>query len=228
MMAIWSIEPAMAMTLTERVNRKKEELGWRWARADHRIAPSVDLFRAVEQILGCDLDAEYREFVLAVGGGRFKGYVDIAGLESSPWGGLMTETFFGFYDDNSYDIRQMAHGFSYQLPSFFVPLAYDPFANLAVYAAAGEHEGKVYFRDKEHRDFAAKHKITDIYDELEARGMETRRMDIAQAIITWETLHATELPKPPRFGNLYLIATSLGDFIDRIRRYKANVDTNAT
>lgn len=220
----------MMMTLTERVNRKKEELGWRWVRAEHRVGPSADLFRAVEQILGCDLDDEYREFVLAVGGGRFKGYVDVAGLEPNPWGGLMAETFFGFYDDNSYDIRKMAHGFKYQLPPFFVPLVIDGFANIAVYAAAGEHKGKVYFQDKEHREFAAEHKITDVYDELEARGMETRRMNIAQAIIAWETIHARVLPKPPRFGNLYVIATSLEDFIDRVRRYEreAKTHTDAT
>jgi len=178
------------------------------------------LFRAVEQILGCDLDAEYRELVLAVGGGRFKGYVDVVGLEPNPWGGLMAETFFGFYDDNSYDIGHEARGYKCQLPPFFVPLVIDPFANIAVYAAAGEHKGKVYFQDKEHRDFAAKHKITDVYDELEARGMETRRMDIAQAILAWEKLHAAELSKPPGFGNLYLISNSLADFVDRMKRFE--------
>ena len=142
----------------------------------------------------------------------------------------MPETFFGFYDEHSYDIRHQARGYKYQLPPFFVPLVTDGFANIAVYAAAGEHKGKIYFQDKEHREFAAQHKITDIYDELEVRGMETRRMNIAQAIIAWDTFHATELPKPPRFGNLYLIATSLEDFVDRLRRYEreANVETDAT
>jgi SMI1 / KNR4 family (SUKH-1) len=218
------------MTLTERVQKKKDEFGWSWIRGEHRMEPTPTLFREVENILTCHLDEDYREFVLAVGGGSFDGYVQVAGLEPNPWGWLMAETFFGFYDDNSYDVRKMARGYKYQLPPFFVPLVIDPFANVAVYAAAGEHKGKVYFQDKEHREFAAEHKITDVYDELEARGMETRRMDIAQAIIAWETLHARVLPKPPRFGNLYLIATSLEDFVDRVRRYEheANVQTDAT
>jgi hypothetical protein len=208
------------MTLTERVQKKKDELGWSWIRAEHRTEPTPTLFREVENILACGLDGDYREFVTAVGGGSFDGYVELAGLESNPWGGLMPETFFGFYDDNSYDIRHEARGFKRQLPPFFVPLVTDAFANIAAYAVAGEHKGKVYFQDKEHRDFAAKHKITDVYEELEAGGMETRRMDIAQAILAWEKLHVTELARPLGFGNLYLIANSLVDFVDRLKRFK--------
>jgi len=217
------------MTLTEQVQKKKNEFGWWWVRSEHRMEPVPALFHEIEKILGCELDEDYREFVSAVGGGAFDTKVDIVNeLEPNPWGGLLIDVFLGFYNTSSvYDVRNTARDFKYQLPPFFVPLAHDPGANLAVYAAAGEHKGKVYFRDKSHREFAAKHKITDIYDELEARGMETRRMDIAQAIIAWETLHATELPKPPRFGNLYLLATSLGDFIDRIRKYEGEAIAGA-
>jgi len=208
------------MTLTERVQKKKAELGWSWIRAEHRTEPTPALFHEVENILRCGLDGDYREFVIAVGGGGFDAYVDVVGLESNLWGELMPETFFGLYDDNSYDIRHEARGFKSQLPPFFVPLLIDPLANIAVYAAAGEHKGKVYFQDKEHRDFAAKHKITDVYEELEAHGMETRRINIAQAILAWEQLHVTELSRPLGFGNLYLIADSLADFVDRMKRFE--------
>lgn len=207
------------MTLTEQIQSKKSEFGWWWVRAEHRIEPTPTLFREVEKILECDLDVGYREFVSAVGGGSFDEKVDVVGIEENPWGGLLVDVFLGFSDDSD-DIRNKVRVFKYQLPPFFVPLAYDPGANLAVYAAAGEHKGKVYFRDKSHREFAAQHKIMDVYDELEARGMNTRRMDIAQAIIAWETLHAAELAKPPRFGNMYLISDSLVDFVDRMRRFE--------
>ena len=208
------------MTLVEQVQKKKAEFGWSWIRAEHRLEPTPALFREVEKILECDLDVGYREFVTVVGGGAFDGKVNVFGDEPHPWRALMAETFFGFYDDNSYDIRHKANGYKYQLPPFFVPLVIDPAANIAAYVAAGEHKGKIYFQDKEHRDFAAQHKITELYDELEARGMETRRMDIAQAILAWEKLHAAELSKPPGFGNLYLITNSLADFVDRMKRFE--------
>ncbi len=206
--------------ISERARRMKEELGWWWVRGEHRIEPTPELFRELEQIVGCVLDADCREFLTVFGGGSFDKGVQVVGAEPHSWGWFSVEVFFGFYNDNSYDIRKEAREWRRLLPTSFVPFAQDGAANVALFAAAGEHKGRVFFRDKEYREFAAKHRIEDVYREIEQRGRDTERMDIAEAILTWEELHAAELPKPPRFGNLYRMTDSLDEFVEKIQRYE--------
>lgn len=208
------------MTFKDDLESLKNRLGWHRVREKTLLSPTPLLVRELATVLGCDLPVVYCEFLEALGGVKLGDKVDrvaIEGVEPNPWKTFIPEVFYGFYSDRLYDVRKVVAMYGYRLPKYFVPLVADPGGNLAVYSVKGEYAGKVYFWDHEYGEFATRHAIEDVYAELEEHGVETSHMDVAQAILAWEKCHAAELSKPPGFGNMYLLASSLQDFVVRVK-----------
>ena len=208
------------MTFIDELEALKNRLGWHRVREKALLTPAPLLVRELAKLLDCDLPADYCDFLDALGGVKLGDKVDriaVEGIEPNPWKTFIPEVFYGFYSDRLYDIRKAVEMYGYRLPRYFVPLVADPGGNLAVYSAKGEYAGKIYFWDHEYSEFSTKHAMEDVYAELEEHGLETSRMDVAQAVLAWEKQHSAELAKPPGFGNMYLLASSLQDFVARVK-----------
>lgn len=198
------------------------KIPFREVRAAHRRAPDAALVADLERALGVALPASFVEFFLVHGGTSpdlEDGYVASPIAEPCSWGALHVGVFFGAYDDGSYDIRKALQTYAGRIPEGMLPFNVDPGGNLALLSTKGADVGAVYFRDHEHRELAerAKRTIGEVYAELEAAGVATKRLDIDDAIMRWEELVRPYSGKAPGYGNLYVIADSFEQFLDGLR-----------
>lgn len=181
--------------------------------------PTPESLRAYESAIGATLPEDYREFVWKFGltGLGRDGYVYCPMKEACSWGELLTDVFYGFLPDDTYDLTEALRAYRGRAPANLVPIGSDPGGNQIMLSIEGPDRGKVYFWDHEHREVGGPEKLDAMYDDLKAAGIETARLDSDRAILRWEELNASRLAKPPGYGNVYLLADSFEDFVERLR-----------
>jgi cell wall assembly regulator SMI1 len=103
---------------------------------------AIDRFQAD---LGCQLPADYREFLLSHNGGRPEFHV----IRTQDVGDLGVQLFYGLWDNENYDIvlaNQVMRG---RWPRRFIAIAIDDFGNQFCLSLGEPDYGRVYFWNHE-------------------------------------------------------------------------------
>jgi hypothetical protein len=186
----------------------------------YRLPCTPERWAELEKQLGAALPASFVEFIEKNGGAAPDVAVVSPVAEACSWRRFHVDVVFGFYvRGEGYDLRDELAKYAGRAPIGMLPFATDPGDNVALVATLGDDAGAVYFRDHEHRELAerAKRTVREVYAELDAAGVATKRLDIDGAIMRWEELVRPYPGKEPGYGNLYLIADSFEKFLDGLR-----------
>lgn len=98
-----------------------------------------------------------------------------------------------------------------RIPDGVLPIADDAGGNQVCLAVAGEFPGSVWFWDHEQRWFTSN--LQEAAEELDAAGLNTRRLSVHDIIRAWARRHAENFDRPPDYMGMYRIAPSFADFL---------------
>lgn len=167
-------------------------------------APSAARVRKFEKRFGLDLPADFRAFL-----GRHGGYHGIAAcpmLEPTPFGtSVYIDHFYGFEDDGIVETTDLIDG----APDVSA-LGYEPLGRMFWLFCSDPFRGHVFIRDHYGRSswsdddfFKWPNLAPEIHHYLDLR--RTGRLPV----------------KPAGFEDVYLVARSFTDFIDRLEPFRA-------
>jgi hypothetical protein len=182
------------------------------------LPAKIELDR-LQMTFGCTLPADYRYFLTTYGPGGFGS----GGLIELPDGCPIGRHFsvdiiygIGASDDwNPFSLLQSTYG--ELLPREFLPIASDPGGNLLLLQCGSQF---IHAWDHEHRELDDK-SINQMIEELQTGGVNVREYTLGQLILTWEKLHPNLVKNPTGHSNLYHVADS---FIQLLERFKPHPD----
>lgn len=178
-----------------------------------RLPDDIELDRLQMQI-GCTLPTDYRYFLTSHGPGG----LGVAGSVPLPDHSALGARFdvdilygVGARDDwDPFSLLQSTYGGV--IPDGYLPIANDPGGNLLLLQCG---TGAIFAWDHEHRelDFET---VERRIQELEAGGLDVSQYDLGQLILMWEHLHPELVENATGHGNLYPVADSFGQLLERL------------
>jgi hypothetical protein len=203
------------MTSLSWIDELVQQFGfWRPEHVPWSLPREVD-FQELEQSLGGRLPVEYRYFLGKYGEallGNDDSYVRVAIVESCPWGeGTRPECFYPLLRGHPDDLREHLLTYAGRVPDGVLAMAPDAGGNQVCLDVAGEFPGSVWFWDHEQRWFT--HNLQEAADELDAAGLDTRRLSVHGIVRAWARRHAERFDRPPDYMGMYRIAPSFAAFL---------------
>jgi len=167
-----------------------------------------------EHQLKAPLPEDYRRFLACYGGVAFRQNAEFAIQDPCPWGQSgQIGLFLGFSTRQEDDIVHLTmRTFASGIPDETIPIATDPGGNLVVLGVLGMVKHHVFFWDHDHCEQAGR--MDELLADVEAKGLDTRRLDSHSLIRRWELLYPERRTKPVGYGNVYRVANTFAEFLE--------------